>query len=50
VGGTHLVDRNERPYMVFEPEKPFWVRGDMEQELGVNLCWRAGGMDWQRDQ
>jgi hypothetical protein len=50
VGGTRQVDRNERPYMVFEPEKPFWVRGDMEQELGVNLCWRAAGMDWQRDQ
>jgi hypothetical protein len=50
LGGTRQVDRNERPFMVFEPEKPFWVRGDMEQELGVNLCWRAGGMDWQRDQ
>jgi hypothetical protein len=49
VGGTPQIDRNARPCVVFEPEKPFWVRGDMEQGLGINLCWRAGGMDWQRD-
>jgi hypothetical protein len=49
-GGTPHVDRYGRPCDVFVPEKPFWVRGDMEQGLGVNLCWRAGGMGWQRDQ
>jgi hypothetical protein len=50
VGGTPYVDRHGRQGDVFVPEKPFWVRGDMEQGLGVNLCWRAGAMGWQRDQ
>jgi hypothetical protein len=47
LGGTPHLDRRGRSCVVFEPEKPFWVRGDMAQELGVNLCWRAGGMPWQ---
>jgi hypothetical protein len=34
---------------VFLPVRPFWIRGDVVQGLGVNLCWRAGGPDWQRD-
>jgi len=48
-GGTPRTDRHGRQCMVFAPEKPFWVRGEMEQGLGINLCWRAGGMDWQHD-
>ncbi len=48
-GGTPHVSRSGRSGVVFEPEKPFWLRGAMEQGLGVNLCWRAGGMDWQHD-
>jgi hypothetical protein len=50
LGGMPRADRYARPSLVFEPEKPFWIRGDIEQGLGVNLCWRAGGMGWQRDQ
>ncbi len=44
LGGTKGKDHKGREYTVFKPEKPFWVRGDMEQGLGVNLYWRAGGM------
>jgi hypothetical protein len=50
LGGTPQVDRNGRRSVVFEPQKPFWVRGDMEQGLGVNLCWRAGGLEWKYDE
>jgi len=50
LGGSPAVDRHGRPCIVFEPEKPFWVRAEIEQGLGINLCWRADGMDWQRDQ
>src|SRR5207245_8454031 len=50
LGGTPQVDRNGRRAVVLEPEKPFWVRGDMEQGLGVNLCWRAGGVEWKYDE
>jgi hypothetical protein len=35
-----------RKSLVFEPVKPFWVRGAMKQGLGDKLCWRAGTMDW----
>ena len=48
-GGREKTDRYGRQYFVFEPIKPFWVRGEMQQGLGTNLCWRAGIMDWQRD-
>jgi hypothetical protein len=50
LGGTPQVDRDGRRSVVFEPEKPFWVRGDMEQGLGDNLCWRAGGVEWKYDE
>jgi hypothetical protein len=46
-GGEQKLDRNGRPCAVFEPIKPFWVRGDIRQGLGANLCWRASVMDWQ---
>ena len=49
LGGTEHVDRNGRKSTVLEPETPFWVRGDMEQGLGVNLCWRAGEVAWRYD-
>jgi hypothetical protein len=48
-GGTKGTDHQGRQYTMFRPEKPFWVGGEMEQGLGVNLYWRAGGMDWQQD-
>jgi hypothetical protein len=50
LGGDKKVDRFGRDCMVFEPIKPFWVRGEMVQGLGRNLCWRAGVMDWQYDE
>jgi hypothetical protein len=50
LGGTPQVDRNGRKSVVFEPETPFWVRGDMEQGLGVNLCWRAREVEWKYDE
>jgi hypothetical protein len=46
-GGRAKINRYGRPCLVFEPIKPFWVRGEMQQERGTNLCWRAGSMDWQ---
>lgn len=49
-GGVSHQDPQGRKWDVFEPEKPFWVRGDMEQGLGIDLCWRAGAMEWQRDE
>ena len=49
LGGVPQVDRNGRKSMVFDPEAPFWVRADMEQGLGVNLCWRAGDAVWKND-
>lgn len=48
-GGQEETDRNGHRYVVLEPVKPFWLRGDMTQSLGTNLCWRAGVMDWQYD-
>jgi len=48
-GGEQKLDRNGRPCAVFEPIRPFWVRGDLRQGLGTNLYWRASVMDWQRD-
>jgi hypothetical protein len=49
LGGVPQVDRNGHKSMVFDPEAPFWVRADMEQGLGVNLCWRAGDAVWKND-
>ena len=49
-GGEPHEGPNGQKWDVFAPEKPFWVRGDMEQGLGVNLCWQAGAMVWQRDE
>jgi hypothetical protein len=43
----YLTDPLGRESLVFEPVKPFWVRGAMKQGLGDNLCWRAGTMDWK---
>jgi hypothetical protein len=49
LGGVFHPGPDGRKRDVFVPERPFWIRGDMEQSLGVNLCWRAGAMEWQRD-
>lgn len=48
LGGDAQIDRSGRPSVVFAPEAPFWVRAAMEQGLGVNLCWRAASMEWER--
>jgi hypothetical protein len=48
-GGFQTTDSNHHKHVVLEPVKPFWVRGEMTQSRGTNLCWRAGLMDWQRD-
>jgi hypothetical protein len=48
-GGQQTTDRNNHKHVVLEPVKPFWIRGEMTQSLGTNLCWRAGVMDWQYD-
>ncbi len=50
LGGVSHQSPDGRKWDVFAPEKPFWVRGAMEQGLGVNLCWRAAAMEWQRDE
>jgi hypothetical protein len=42
-----VTNRFGRNALIFEPIKPFWVRGAMTQGPGSNLCWRAGTMDWQ---
>jgi hypothetical protein len=47
--GQEKTDRNGHKYVVLEPVKPFWMRGDMTQSRGTNLCWRTGVMDWQND-
>ncbi len=44
------TDRQGRKALVFEPVKPFWMRGEMKQGPGTNLCWRAGVTDWQSDE
>jgi hypothetical protein len=48
-GGYQTTDSRNHKHVVLEPVKPFWMRGDMTQSLGTNLCWRAGVMDWQHD-
>ena len=48
-GGREKTERDGRRCLVFQPARPFWVRGEMKQTLGTNLCWRAGTMDWQHD-
>jgi hypothetical protein len=48
-GGHEMAPRHQHRRVMLEPVKPFWLRGDMTQSLGTNLCWRAGVMDWQYD-
>jgi hypothetical protein len=40
VRGTVAVD-------VLQPIRPFWMRVALREELGRNLCWRAGDETWQ---
>jgi hypothetical protein len=40
VRGTVAVD-------VLQPIRPFWMRVALREELGRNLCWRAGDEWWQ---
>jgi hypothetical protein len=38
--GATIVDQ-------LQPIRPFWLRVALRQELGKNLCWRAGSEEWQ---
>ena len=48
-GGHEMASRGQHRRVMLEPIKPFWLRGDMTQAAGTNLCWRAGIMEWQGD-
>ena len=40
VSGATIVDQ-------LQPIRPFWLRAALRQELGQNLCWRAGDTEWR---
>ncbi|MGE0683188.1 MAG: hypothetical protein AB7P69_20095 [Candidatus Binatia bacterium] len=39
--GVTIVDQ-------LQPIRPFWMHVALRQELGKNLCWRAGSEEWHR--